>query len=153
MTQQITIWILLAILFTGELLLFFLFLRFFKRLNQRFGNIKSKDILNLLSDTMKKAETVEQTVVKFFKMAEQDRALLQTTLHKVGFVRFNPFRGMGGSHSFCIALLDANYNGILITSLYNKEGVRIYAKEVVEGKSEQAISAEEERALQEAMKT
>lgn len=149
--MDLFIWILLGILFVGEVALFFLFLRFFKRLNEKFGNTKGKDIMNLLSSAMEKSEEVEQTLAKFFKMAESDRALLQTTLHKVGFVRFNPFRGMGGSHSFCIVLLDANHSGILITSLYNKEGVRIYAKEVIKGKSEQAISSEEEKALRKAM--
>lgn len=150
--MDLFIWILLGILFAGEIALFFLFFRFFKRLNEKFGSAKGKDIINLLSDAMEKSEVTEQTLAEFFKMAEQDRALLQTTLHKIGFVRFNPFRDMGGSHSFCIVLLDANHNGILITSLYNKEGMRIYAKEVVAGKSEQAISTEEERALKQAMK-
>ena len=152
MTKEITIWILLALLFAGQFLLFFLFFKFFRKLDKKFNGANGKDILKLLADSMEKSEQVDRNLREFLKDAERDRAILRTTLHKVGFVRFNPFKGMGGSYSFSIALLDGDHNGFLITSLYGKDGVRTYAKEVREGISEQTMTQEEERALHQAMK-
>ncbi|OGZ60534.1 MAG: hypothetical protein A3F94_00800 [Candidatus Spechtbacteria bacterium RIFCSPLOWO2_12_FULL_38_22] len=149
---QFTVFILLAILFVGQSLLFFLFFLFSRKLDKKFNGANGKDILNLLADSIKKSEEVERSLGKSLKDIERDRAILRTTLHKIGFVRFNPFKEMGGSYSFSIALLDADHNGFLITSLYSKEGVRTYAKEVKEGVSEQVITQEEERALHQAMK-
>lgn len=152
MTKEIIIWILLGLLAAGQAVLFFLFLRFFRNLNRKFSEVGEKDVLKLLSESIEKSDQIEQNLLEFFEHAERDRKILRTTLHNVGFVRFNPFRGMGGSHSFSIALLDGDYNGFLITSLYSKEGVRTYAKEIKAGVSEQAITREEEKALRQAMK-
>ena len=150
--MDLYILILIGILFLGQIVLFVLFFRFFKKLNTRFNGANGKTILKLLSDAMEKAEAVDKNLQDFYKEVKQDRKLLQTTLHKVGFLRFNPFKGMGGSHSFCIALLDADFNGFLITNLYGKDGARIYAKEIKGGASEQALNKEEEKTLQQAMK-
>jgi len=51
-------------------------------------------------------------------------------IQKVGLVKFNPFNETGGDHSFSLALLDGNKNGIIITSLHTRERTRFYLKEV-----------------------
>jgi len=150
--MQFTIFILLAILFVGQALLFFLFFRFFKHLNAKFNGVSGKNILKLLSDAMEKSESVENNLKQLLKETELDRKLLRTTLHKVGFIRFNPFKDMGGAHSFSIALLDADHNGFLITGLHGRDDVRIYAKEVKAGSPIQTLTSEEEKALKQAMK-
>ena len=150
-TTQLT-FILLSILFVGQALLFFLFLNFFKRLNKKFNGSSGKDILKLLSDAMEKSEQVENNLREFLKDVERDRKVLRTTLHKIGFVRFNPFKEMGGSQSFSIAMLNADHNGFLLTGLHGRDDVRIYAKEVKAGSPAQTITNEEEKALNQAMK-
>jgi hypothetical protein len=66
-------------------------------------------------------------------------------------IRFNPFEDMGGEHSFALALLDKNDNGIVMSSLHGRENTRMYAKEVIDGKSKQQLSKEEEKVLKEAI--
>lgn len=75
------------------------------------------------------------------------------TLHiqRLGIVRFNPFSDTGGSQSFSLAFLDAQDNGIVITSLYARTGNRWYVKEIQAGKGRDLeLSKEEEMAIRKA---
>jgi hypothetical protein len=63
-------------------------------------------------------------------------------------VKYNPFNESGGDHSFSLALLDGNKNGIIITSLHTRERTRLYIKDVVLGKTKITLSKEEQKALQ-----
>jgi hypothetical protein len=44
---------------------------------------------------------------------------------KVGLVRYNPFEDTGGNQSFALALLDANDDGIIVSSLHARGSTRI----------------------------
>lgn len=66
---------------------------------------------------------------------------------KVGLVRFNPFEDTGGNQSFALALLDAHADGFVVSSLHARAGTRIYAKAIVKGKCDTALSGEEAEAL------
>ncbi len=68
-------------------------------------------------------------------------------LQRVGLVRYNPFEDTGGNQSFALALLDAEDDGLVISSLHARSGTRVYAKAVFSGRSDGALSAEEAEAL------
>jgi hypothetical protein len=82
-------------------------------------------------------------------------AMLEATgrraVQRVGLVRFNPFEETGGNQSFALALTDANGDGIVISSLHARAATRLYAKAVVAGRSDAALSAEEAEALRMAL--
>jgi hypothetical protein len=66
---------------------------------------------------------------------------------KVGLVRFNPFEDTGGNQSFALALLDQDADGFIVSSLHSRNGTRIYAKAIMAGRCDTAMSSEEEEAL------
>jgi hypothetical protein len=72
------------------------------------------------------------------------------SVQKVGIVRYNPFKEVGGDQSFSVALLDGNDNGVVITSLYTREGNRVYGKPIKNSQSEYLLSAEEKEAIEKA---
>jgi hypothetical protein len=72
-------------------------------------------------------------------------------VQRVGLVRFNPFEDTGGNQSFAVALLDANEDGLIVSSLHARQGTRIYAKAVAGGRPESALSDEEAEALRRAI--
>jgi len=74
-------------------------------------------------------------------------------VQRVGLVRFNPFEETGGNQSFALAMTDANGDGVVISSLHARAGTRLYAKSVVAGRSDAALSAEEAEALRIALAT
>jgi hypothetical protein len=76
-------------------------------------------------------------------MVEQMAASLQ----RVGLVRYDAFEDMGGHLSFSAALLDANGDGLVITSINGRQETRCYAKPVEGWTSRHNLSEEEEQAI------
>ena len=68
-------------------------------------------------------------------------------IQRIGLVRFNPFEETGGNQSFALALTDRNGDGFVVSSLHARTGTRLYAKAIVAGRSDSALSAEEAEAL------
>ena len=73
------------------------------------------------------------------------------SIQRVGLVRFNPFEDTGGNQSFALALTDAGGDGFVVSSLHSRTGTRLYAKTVVAGRSDAALSSEEAEALRQAL--
>jgi hypothetical protein len=69
---------------------------------------------------------------------------------RTGLVRYNPFEETGGNQSFALALLDANGDGWVLSSLHARSGTRVYAKVIAGGRAETALSEEESAALKQA---
>lgn len=78
-------------------------------------------------------------------------AVLEATgrkaIQRVGLVRFNPFEDTGGNQSFALAVTDAGGDGFVVSSLHSRTGTRLYAKPIVAGRSDGALSDEETEAL------
>ncbi len=72
------------------------------------------------------------------------------TLQRVGVVRFNPFKDMGGNQSFAIAIVDKNNDGLVLSSLYTRERVNVFAKPVQQGNSSFPLTQEELEAIKQA---
>jgi hypothetical protein len=72
-------------------------------------------------------------------------------LTRVGMVRYNPFNDKGGDQSFCLAALNRHLDGFVLSAIHSRTGARLYAKEIIEGKSKHHLSDEEMRAIQKAM--
>ena len=98
-------------------------------------------------------------VLQQFKEIEGKFQALQTEMEKlkkdnlrniskVGVTRFNPFEGFGSNQSFCLAMLDGNGCGAVITSLFSRDGNRVYGKPVENGISTYPLSEEEKRAIE-----
>ena len=64
--------------------------------------------------------------------------------------RFNPFAGTGtgGNQSSATALLDENGDGVVLSTLYSREKVSIFAKPVKARVSEFELTEEEKEVLQ-----
>ncbi|GAC1373115.1 MAG: hypothetical protein NVSMB39_7390 [Candidatus Saccharimonadales bacterium] len=71
---------------------------------------------------------------------------------KISVVRFNPFGDTGGDQSFCLAVLDSHDSGYVLSSIHGRQGTRVYVKPVDFGKSKYQLSAEEQKALNQAAK-
>jgi hypothetical protein len=67
---------------------------------------------------------------------------------RLGLVRFNPFDDTGGNQSFALAMLDANNDGFVMSSLHSRTVTRLYAKAIFGGSAEMTLSAEEAQAVE-----
>jgi hypothetical protein len=60
---------------------------------------------------------------------------------------------MGGALSFSAAVYDDDGNGLVISSINGRSETRTYAKELTSLRSEQALSPEEEQAIEAARRS
>lgn len=117
------------------------------RLRRLFRSSKGMNLESLLRDLAESADTLlERQNYIDDRLSKIDSAFKDTIQH-VGMVRFNPFSDSGGNQSFALALLDGKDSGVVVSSLYARDGVRIYAKPIVSGKSTYRLTTEEEQAL------
>ncbi len=99
----------------------------------------------------RRVRQLEQESQVHHRASAQIGALAKRSLHKTGLIRFNPFKDIGGDQSFSVAFLDDFNDGIVISSLYSRDGVRVYAKAISQGKSEKyPLTEEEEQAIKRA---
>lgn len=110
----------------------------------------------------KEARSLEQIIVEMAQALDklnEQHSLTQTelqTLHQrtresvrhVRTLRFNPFPGEGGNQSFATALLNDDGHGVVISGLYTRGQVNVYAKPVRERASDHELSAEEKAVLE-----
>ena len=96
-------------------------------------------------------------VLKIFKDQTETRlANFDNRLKKEGTtietVRFNPFKGTGsgGNQSFATAFMSETGDGVVISTLYSREHVSVFAKPVVNFSSTFELTAEEREAIKKA---
>ena len=116
-----------------------------------FQGRKTKDLEEVIAEQVKRMKKTEVDVKKLFKWNEGLQKIADISIQKIGVVRFNPFKDTGGDQSFAIALLDKDNNGLVISSLYSREGTRIYTKPVEKGGSSYHLSEEEKKAIAKAI--
>jgi hypothetical protein len=62
-------------------------------------------------------------------------------------VRYDAYGELSGHQSTTLALLDAERNGVVITSIAHRDSARMYCKQVVDGEGERELSPEEREAI------
>ncbi len=118
-----------------------------RRTRSFFASSEAKDLEEIIYKQIKKTNEIDCAIKKIVEDNKKIKGNLSECVQKVGVVRFNPFGDVGGNQSFVIALLDNSLNGVIIQGLYSRDGVRVYSKEIKEGKSEYALGKEEEEAI------
>ena len=109
----------------------------------------------------RKAESLEEQIAALFndidylkvsteknrkdikKMIENLRECYQ----RVGIVKYDAFKEMGGKLSFSVALLNDNETGFIINSVHSSDGCYVYTKEIIEGECAISLGEEEKKAL------
>ena len=77
--------------------------------------------------------------------AAEDR--LDGTIAYRSLVRYDAYGEMSGHQSTTIALLDADHNGVVLSSIAHRDTARLYCKQILAGRGEHQLSPEEEEAV------
>jgi len=140
----------LALLVIWNFLLHLYLWRIKKKLKMFFAGKKASDLEGVLFEEIKRLKKSETEIKKLIKSSKVLEKMTNQSIRKVEVVRFNPFKETGGDQSFVIALLDSYNNGLVISSLYSREGTRIYSKPIQAGQSKYPLTKEELEALKKA---
>lgn len=122
--------------------------------------IKLKKLLGKRNGTLDDAlDTLRKDtdyLKKYSEKATEHFSVIDTKLRKTisgnETVRFNPFKGTGSgsNQSFATALVNAEGDGVVISSLYSRDHISIFSKPIKDMSSEYELTAEEKTALQNA---
>lgn len=127
-----------------------------RQVEQQFGTFfRSTDKQSIMAAMNDYADVIQAHDKQLKLLSEQTRQLKVLSEHahtRVGFVRFNPFSDTGGDQSFCLAVLDAEGSGWVLSSIHARTGNRVYAKQLTHGKSSHTLSEEEATAVTKALK-
>lgn len=110
-----------------------------------------KNLEKAILDKFAAIDTLEENVDEIYKSIKAINSQLITAYQKIGLVKYDAFKEIGGKLSFVLVLLTAENNGFILNSMHStKEGCYTYAKEVVNGEAFVILSEEEQQALEEA---
>jgi hypothetical protein len=101
--------------------------------------------------TLDEGEDVVRQLADVTKRVEDLELVARVSVQHVGLVRFDAFEDMGGHLSFAAALLDADGDGFILTSINGRQETRIYAKPIERGASRYHLSNEEQEAIRRAI--
>ena len=127
------------------------FLKFKKKLSFLFKGKKVMNIEEAILSQVQEIKKQDENIKEIFDRIKRLEGVSEKTFQKIGMVRFNPFNDMGGNQSFAVALLNDKNDGFVISSLFIKEGNRVYAKSIKVGQSDYPLSKEEKEAVEKAI--
>ena len=118
-----------------------------KRLKRFFIGKKAKDLedtlINLTEDIEKLKKAKENTEKELMIVNSK----LRKSIRGLETIRFNPFPDQGSNQSFAIGMLNEDGDGVVISSLYSRDRMSVFAKPVKNNKYEYELSTEEKEAL------
>ena len=121
-----------------------------KRLKRFFLGRKAKD----LEETIEHLSADIKRLSKEKEEMQREITTINTKMKKsirgLETIRFNPFSDQGSNQSFAIGMLDEEGDGVVISSLYSRERMSIFAKPIKNKKSEYELSAEEKDVIEKA---
>lgn len=110
-----------------------------------------KNLEKSILDKFAAIDTLEENVEDIYSRIRAINGQLVTAYQKIGIVKYDAFKEIGGKLSFVLVLLTAEDNGFILNSMHStKDGCYTYAKEVVGGEAFVILSEEEQQALDEA---
>ncbi len=150
-------YLLLGLLMINLILLLLIVIAFvqigrFKKKYEKFmqgknaGSLET-DIMKLYEDNSFIKNQVEKNRKDIAELFNRQKYNFQ----KMGLVKYDAFKEMGGKLSFALVLLDENDNGILLNSVHSSEGCYSYTKRIKNGTSAIDLSNEEKVAVERAM--
>ena len=124
-------------------------------LNKKYKKfMMGSDGRSLEEELRSKIETMENLDERIVRIEDSNATILKRlneSFQKMGLVKYDAFKEMGGKLSFALALLSEQNTGFVINVMHSREGCYNYVKEITNGKSNVALAEEERQALDEAI--
>ncbi len=122
-----------------------------KRLQRLTAGATGVSLERVLMDHLARVEEVDTRQRQIDQRVSALEARIPLCVQHVGLVRYDAFEDVGGQQSFSLAMLDAQQNGMILTSVYSRSDVRVYAKAIRRGQPSHPLSEEELQAMRSAL--
>ena len=124
-----------------------------KRLDVFMSGKESKSLEEEFQERFREIDTVKEALLHHTSAIKEVGESFKVSYSKMGIVKYDAFKEMGGNMSFALCLLTEKNDGMLLNSMHSREGCYTYIKEIVDGKSYIELSEEEQEALTNAVNT
>ncbi len=122
-----------------------------RRLNRKLQSLMrgsgDANLEEVLNRHMDRVEDVDRRIEAVEHAAAVLQAQAPACLQQVRLLRFDAFPDVGGEQSFAAAILDGRGDGIVLSSVFSRADVRIYAKSIQNGHASHTLSLEEQSVL------
>ncbi|MEK9177331.1 MAG: DUF4446 family protein [Patescibacteria group bacterium] len=125
----------------------------FERLRVLLRGSDGKSLEGTIRKLGERAEALEKHAKETTLILKETDDRLARSVQGVSVKRFDPFQNAGGQQSFATALLSEAGDGVVISGIHARDGVRVYAKHVKGFGSVRELSEEEREAIAEAKKS
>lgn len=123
-----------------------------KRLKKLTTGTNSNSLEEAIYQLMDDHKIFEGRIERGEEMMARMDSEMKSAVRGIATVRYNAFSDVGGKQSFATALISEDGTGAVISSIYTRDRMNVYAKPIANFSSEYELSTEEARALKEAAK-
>jgi hypothetical protein len=103
----------------------------------------AKTLEDTIRILLKSNEALIEEVKKLRDRAETLERKMRKSIRTVETVRFNPFSDAGSNQSFATSFTNEEGDGVVLSSLYSRDRVSVFAKPVKKNDSEYGLTDEE----------
>ncbi len=138
-----------------SLIITFLLYRRMKRFESAYISLQTfmsgQQMEGLLGENKQKVCELEKNYAECLARLTPIESKLRASVGRAELLRFRAFENVGGDLSFAFALLSQDGDGIVLSSIHNRDESRVYAKPVEGGHSPYSLSDEEKEVIAKAM--
>ncbi len=120
------------------------------RMRKLFRGTKAKDLESLMASIVQQVNMLNERADVQAADIEALAARLVKHGRGVRLVRFNPFADVGGNHSFAVAIVNKEGDGVVFSSLYSRDRMSVFAKPIQNGASDVELTPEEASVVEDA---
>ncbi len=121
------------------------------RLKKIFRGKKAQDLEEIMTGLRKDIDTLYGLEKELDTKAKNMDARIRTSLRGIDTIRFNPFKDQGSNQSFAIGFLNEEGTGVVLSSLYSRDRVSVFAKPIKNGQPEYELTEEESTVFKNAL--
>ncbi len=122
------------------------------RLRKYWRGKNGADLESHINEIGKSIDTLHLKQKDFSAHAQYLENKSRASIRNVEMLRFNPFKDQGSNQSFAIAMLNDEGDGVVLSTLYSRERMSLFAKPIKNRSSEFELSVEEKEVLARASK-
>ena len=123
-----------------------------KRLMNRYESfMNGKDAENLgdaIEENFKQMNEIQKDYEATKQDIDETLQRMKSTFHKIGIVKYDAFKEMGGNLSFTLCLLDDMNTGFILNTMHGRDSSYTYVKEIIKGEAYATLGEEEKEALE-----
>ncbi len=120
------------------------------RLKRILSGKNAKDLEDTILSLTQSVIDIKKREDDIVQMLQNTDERIKSSIRGVELLRFNPFEDAGSNQSFAIALLNENGDGIVLSSLYSRDRMSVFAKPVKSHKSPFELTIEEKEVVKKA---